>query len=116
MKFFLLTGGASPRSFFVDTYEDDNFDTGGKSDDVVCHVPRCTRATPSPAGRSGRLANKSAIRGCRIVLTSRRDFFKLGGVKRDLNQAEDFPPLGSSASSRPAIAETTRRGNRKEIS
>jgi hypothetical protein len=28
------------------------------------------------------LEAESAIRGCRIVLTSRRDFFKLGGVKK----------------------------------
>jgi hypothetical protein len=28
-------------------------------------------------------------------LTSRRDFFKLGGAKPILNQAEDLPPLGS---------------------
>src|SRR6476469_7102021 len=41
------------------------------------------------------LEAESAIRGCRIVLTSRRDFFKLGGAKPILNQAEDLPPLGS---------------------
>src|SRR4029077_2817590 len=52
----------------------------------------------------------------RIVLTDRRDFFKTRRRQKDLNQAEDFAPLGSSASSRPAIAKTTRRGNRKEIS
>jgi hypothetical protein len=40
---------------------------------------------------------QSAIRTLRrIVLTDRRDFFKTRRRKKDLNQAEDFPPLGSS--------------------
>jgi hypothetical protein len=38
------------------------------------------------------LEAESAIRVGRIVLTSRRDFFKLGGAKPILNQAEDLPP------------------------
>jgi hypothetical protein len=45
---------------------------------------------------NGFLEAESAIRGCRIVLTSRRDFFKLGVAKPILNQAEDFSLLGSS--------------------
>jgi hypothetical protein len=48
-------------------------------------------------------------------LTDRRDFFKTRRRQKDLNQAEGFPRW-VFASSRPAIAETTRRGNRKEIS
>src|SRR5260370_6313953 len=31
-------------------------------------------------------------------------------LKKDLNQAEDFPPLGACASSRPCTAETTGGG------
>jgi hypothetical protein len=41
------------------------------------------------------LEAESAIRGCRIVLTSRRDFFKLGGAKPILIRRRTFPPLGS---------------------
>jgi hypothetical protein len=52
----------------------------------------------------------------RVYLTSTRDFFKTRRRQKDLNQAEDFPPLGLPPPSRPAIAETTRQGNRKEIS
>ena len=38
------------------------------------------------------------------------------GVKKILYQAEELSALGSSACSRPAIAESTRQGNRKKIS
>jgi hypothetical protein len=77
---------------------------------ATASVSLCTRMKSSPL---------SGTRICdprlgRIGLTGRRGFSKLDRRQKDLNQAEDFSPLGFFASSRPAIAETTRRGNRKE--
>src|SRR4029077_11562528 len=40
--------------------EDDNCDTRGNSANVVCHVPRCRRATPSRAARCGRASDTAA--------------------------------------------------------
>jgi hypothetical protein len=43
----------------------------------------------------------------RIVLTSGRDFFKTRRYQTDLNQAEDFSPLGSSSLPDPLVAQST---------
>src|SRR4029077_1595293 len=40
--------------------EDDNFDTRGNRDNVVCQVPGFRRATPSRAARCGRASNTVA--------------------------------------------------------
>jgi hypothetical protein len=52
----------------------------------------------------------------RVYLTSTRDFFKTWCViKKDLNQGEGHFPARFFASSRPAIAEQTRRGKERKI-
>ena len=58
---------------------------------------------------------ESAICACdEICLDKRAGSFPNSAASKDLNQAEDFSPLGSSASSRPAIVE--RQNDERKIS
>jgi hypothetical protein len=58
---------------------------------------------------------ESVIFACdEICLAKRAGSFPNSAASKDLNQAEDFSPLGSSASSRPAIVE--RQNDERKIS